>query len=214
VFEALLRKLDDQPKVTSHPRGVAFLRATKELYQLAAVGYACINLQVSRQKGRYSHCVYTDGTMSQWVGSQTIEIGDDLTMEGAEGGAGPCALIIPLRQHVTETAVLVTVRSDGDPKHDHELWRQLAALGGYFHEHVLRLNGHDTERKVLLSARELDCLKWTAEGKTAWEASVILGISERTVRFHLNAAREKLDCATTVQAVAKAVKHNVIEPRL
>ena len=39
-----------------------------------------------------------------------------------------------------------------------------------------------------MSARELDCLKWTAAGKTAWEASVILGISEQTVRFHLNTA--------------------------
>jgi hypothetical protein len=27
---------------------------------------------------------------------------------------------------------------------------------------------------------KLDCLKWTAAGKTAWEASVILGISQRT----------------------------------
>jgi LuxR family transcriptional regulator, quorum-sensing system regulator SinR len=44
-----------------------------------------------------------------------------------------------------------------------------------------------------------------------WEASVILGISERTVRFHLNAAREKLDCATTTQAVAKAITQHLID---
>ena len=50
-----------------------------------------------------------------------------------------------------------------------------------------------------------------AAGKTAWEASVILGISERTVRFHLNAAREKLDCATTTQAVAKAITQHLID---
>jgi DNA-binding CsgD family transcriptional regulator len=48
-------------------------------------------------------------------------------------------------------------------------------------------------------------------GKTAWEASVILGISERTVRSHLNAAREKLDCTTTAQAVAKAVMQHSID---
>jgi DNA-binding CsgD family transcriptional regulator len=62
-----------------------------------------------------------------------------------------------------------------------------------------------------VSARELDCLKWTAAGKTALEASIILGISERTVRFHLNAAREKLGCVTTTQAVAKAIVNQLID---
>ena len=66
-------------------------------------------------------------------------------------------------------------------------------------------------KELLISARELDCLKWTAAGKTALEASIILGISERTVRFHLNAAREKLDCVTTTQAVAKAIANQLIE---
>ena len=64
------------------------------------------------------------------------------------------------------------------------------------------------ENLHLLSAAE--AAKWIAEGKTAWEAGVILGISERTVRFHLNAAREKLDCLTTTQAVAKAVAQQLI----
>jgi DNA-binding CsgD family transcriptional regulator len=89
--------------------------------------------------------------------------------------------------------------------------RELRVLANYFHNHVLRINGHDSDDELLISARELDCLKWTAAGKTAWEASVILGISERTVRYHLNAAREKLECATTIQAVAKAVANQLID---
>jgi DNA-binding CsgD family transcriptional regulator len=91
------------------------------------------------------------------------------------------------------------------------LSREARILANYFHCHILRLNGVDSERGLLVSARELDCLKWTAAGKTAWEASVILGISERTVRFHLNAVREKLNCATTTQAVAKAIANQLIE---
>jgi DNA-binding CsgD family transcriptional regulator len=51
-----------------------------------------------------------------------------------------------------------------------------------------------------------------AAGKTAWEVRTILGISERTVRFHLNAAREKLQSTTTTQAVAKAVSQQLIVP--
>ena len=87
--------------------------------------------------------------------------------------------------------------------------RECRILANYFHGHVLRMNGYDTDQDILVSARELDCLKWTAAGKTALEASIILGISERTVRFHLNAAREKLDCVTTTQAVAKAHRKSI-----
>lgn len=92
-----------------------------------------------------------------------------------------------------------------------EITREIRILSDYLHSHVLRINGHNSDAQILVSARELDCLKWTAAGKTAWEASVILGISERTVRFHLNAAREKLDCATTTQAVAKAITQHLID---
>ena len=89
--------------------------------------------------------------------------------------------------------------------------RDLRVLMNYFHGQLLRINGVDADNEILMSARELDCLSWTAAGKTAWEASVILGISERTVRFHLNVAREKLKCTTTTQAVAKAISHQLID---
>ena len=75
-----------------------------------------------------------------------------------------------------------------------------------------RLRGRGNEKAFIVSAREIDCLKWMAAGKTAWEVSTILGISERTVRFHLNAAREKLQCTTTTQAVAKAVSQQLFVP--
>src|SRR3989338_795875 len=36
-----------------------------------------------------------------------------------------------------------------------------------------------------LTERELEILKWTKEGKSGWDISVIMGISENTVRFHI-----------------------------
>lgn len=56
-----------------------------------------------------------------------------------------------------------------------------------------------------LSPRELDCLKWAAAGKTVWETSIILGISQSTVRFFFENVRHKLDAANTTHAVAKAL---------
>ncbi len=55
-----------------------------------------------------------------------------------------------------------------------------------------------------LSRRELECLQWLAAGKTLSEAACILGISERTLRFHVNNARDRLGVATTMQAVVAA----------
>ena len=43
-----------------------------------------------------------------------------------------------------------------------------------------------------LTPRELDALRWTMEGKTAWELGTILGISERTAVLHVNNAMHKL----------------------
>lgn len=57
---------------------------------------------------------------------------------------------------------------------------------------------------------ELECLKWAASGKSIWETSVILNIAERNVRYHLDQARRKLQCATKIQAVAKAVATGLI----
>jgi DNA-binding CsgD family transcriptional regulator len=54
-----------------------------------------------------------------------------------------------------------------------------------------------------LSARESECLRWVAEGKTDFEVGKILSISPRTVRFHINNAKSKLGVTTRIQAVAK-----------
>lgn len=56
-----------------------------------------------------------------------------------------------------------------------------------------------------LTAREGECLKWTAAGKTAWEIGCILGITERTVVFHLGNGAQKLGAANKTQAVVRAV---------
>lgn len=60
--------------------------------------------------------------------------------------------------------------------------------------------------KVTLSARELECLKWTMEGKTAWEVGMILGIAERTVNQHVKAAMIAMDAGTKHLAVLKAMR--------
>lgn len=61
-----------------------------------------------------------------------------------------------------------------------------------------------------LTPRELESLRWTMEGKTAWELGTILGISERTAVMHVNNAMHKLGCANKHQAVLKALRLGLI----
>jgi DNA-binding CsgD family transcriptional regulator len=61
-----------------------------------------------------------------------------------------------------------------------------------------------------LSVRECEVLRWSAIGKTAWEISVILRISERTVNFHLQQAAAKLRVRGKCAACARAVAFGLI----
>lgn len=61
-----------------------------------------------------------------------------------------------------------------------------------------------------LTPRELESLRWTMEGKTAWELGNILGISERTAVLHVNNATHKLGCVNKHQAVLKALRMGLI----
>lgn len=60
------------------------------------------------------------------------------------------------------------------------------------------------ETEVRLTDREAAVLRWTADGKTSGEISEILGISERTVNFHINNAVEKLGTANKLAAAVRA----------
>ncbi len=61
-----------------------------------------------------------------------------------------------------------------------------------------------------LTPRELEALRWTMEGKTAWEVGAVLGISERTAVLHVNNAMHKLGCVNKHQAVLKALRLGLI----
>lgn len=57
-----------------------------------------------------------------------------------------------------------------------------------------------------LTPREREVLTWAAAGKSAWETSTILGISEATVITHLENIRRKLNVANPTQAVVAALR--------
>jgi LuxR family transcriptional regulator, quorum-sensing system regulator SolR len=55
-----------------------------------------------------------------------------------------------------------------------------------------------------LTERELEVLRWTADGKTAEDVAEILNISERTITFHLGKCVEKLQVNNKLAATVRA----------
>jgi LuxR family transcriptional regulator, activator of conjugal transfer of Ti plasmids len=92
--------------------------------------------------------------------------------------------------------------------------RVLQLMAMYFHAHIRRkLSGDRKIGGARLSSREIECLEWAAQGKSAWEIGRILGISRHTVGSYLENAKGKLGVRTIVQAAtrlaaAKKEEHN------
>lgn len=55
-----------------------------------------------------------------------------------------------------------------------------------------------------LTPREAEALLWVAEGKTAWEAGTILGITEATTNAHIASAALKLQATNRAHLVTRA----------
>jgi LuxR family transcriptional regulator, quorum-sensing system regulator BjaR1 len=68
----------------------------------------------------------------------------------------------------------------------------------------------DTPPAVKLTPRETDVLQWIAEGKSDWEISKILHVSEHLVDKMARQIRIKFGAANRTQAVAQALRHRII----
>jgi DNA-binding NarL/FixJ family response regulator len=65
---------------------------------------------------------------------------------------------------------------------------------------------------AMLNDREIEALTWVARGRTSAEIAGMIGLSKRTVDFHLDNARIKLGATTRTQAAIKAAIGRLIEP--
>ena len=85
-------------------------------------------------------------------------------------------------------------------------------LGLQLHDHVLSLGSEEQETTpyVDLSARELECLKWAAEGLTTEQIADRMAISSATVNYHFNKIVPKFDAANRHHAAIKAVRLGII----
>lgn len=61
-----------------------------------------------------------------------------------------------------------------------------------------------------LTTRQVECLTWLREGKTAHEMAIILGITVATVRFHIDRAKRILGTTTIAHTVDRATRAGLL----
>lgn len=85
----------------------------------------------------------------------------------------------------------------------------LAHLVPHLSNALIRVSGipANPARVDALSLRELEVLRWMREGKSNWEVSRILSVSEATVKFHVKNILGKLHASNRSHAVALAMEH-------
>ncbi|MDO9371249.1 MAG: LuxR C-terminal-related transcriptional regulator, partial [Gammaproteobacteria bacterium] len=88
----------------------------------------------------------------------------------------------------------------------------LTQLAPHLHLALMRTAYSVSELPALtLTAREQEVLQWMIQGKTNWETSRILGISERTVKFHVHNILAKLHSSSRGHAIAQAIDQGLAE---
>ena len=130
---------------------------------------------------------------------------------------GLCSGIsMPVHGPHGELGILSFARSDAGVRSRAETHHALAViqlLSGYLHEAVRRVYSVIEVGVEPLSVREEDCLRWASEGKTSWEISQLLDISERTVNFHFQNSIAKLKASSRQHAIVKAITSGNLRPR-
>lgn len=103
------------------------------------------------------------------------------------------------------------IRFDGarSPLNQMEM-NELGMLALYAFDSIDRMRRADMAVPNVLSARELEVLRWTAQGKTSVEIGQILSLSDHTVNAYMTNAIKKLDCVNRTQLVAKAIRLKLI----
>ena len=235
VFNELAERVE---AIATKAEGDAFLGDMRERYGLKNVAYLGVNIPGKSDDGTvYVTTTYTAEWHARYMSKDYAKIDpvvrrglmrcapldwDDAPRdskvvrvmfgEAREHGVGERGLTIPIRGAHGEIA-LFSVNVDLNPTSwstfKRQFIRDFQVISHQFHEHVLR------REKVIapdirLTQRQIEILKWVAEGKTDWETSQILGLSEHSVRYHVEGAGARLGAVNRVHTLVKAARLHLV----
>lgn len=136
--------------------------------------------------------------------AEAPELWEDARNHGLEFGVAQ-----PVRDANGAVGLITLARNSRieSPKEIQTAQMNLAWIAQFIHTAMMHFLKDQLapESAVELTIRERDVLRWTADGKTSYEISMILGVAERTVNYHINNTIIKLKASNKTHATAKAI---------
>lgn len=132
------------------------------------------------------------------AGDFGINYGYSIPISGRNGDLGLFSMVVR-----RESDLLSAIKNYG---------HLIYLLGLQLHDHVTSLGVEtlSTMDEVRLTSRELECLKWTAEGLTTEEIADRMSISSATVNYHFGKIVPKLSALNRHHATIIAVKLGLV----
>jgi DNA-binding CsgD family transcriptional regulator len=172
------------------------------------------DLAIAKRDPVLQHCK-TKSVPIIWNQSTYVNAGQGDKWEHQARYGYRCGITLALHMPEGRHFVLGVDRDQALPRDPAEVTRVVASL------QLFAVHAQEASMRILapagtatglpaLTPRELETLRWTMEGKTAWEVANVLGISERTAVLHANNAMHKLGCVNKHQAVLKALRLGLI----
>ena len=138
----------------------------------------------------------------------------EFLLDAQDHGVGANGYSIPIIDKSRRALLSLNARKSGDGwsatvAQYRDEWLELAFL--VHHKAIFELYGeHDPVPQ--LSARELECLHWSALGKDSVDIAVILKLSEHTTRAYIKSARHKLGGGSITYTIARAMQLRLVHP--
>lgn len=168
--------------------------------------YFALDPVVTRAKRTMRPIVWSHAEKGQYEPKERLFL-DEAKAFGIASG-----ITVPIKGGFGRTAMLALAsdRTDANRIGVRDVAYAATAVA-YVHLSLLRLS---TKALVAidaaLSPREITCMVWASMGKTKGETAKMLGITEKTVRFYLERAREKLGAANIAHAVRIAMERDLL----
>jgi LuxR family transcriptional regulator, quorum-sensing system regulator BjaR1 len=192
----------DVPEITNNTKPIFLLNGWPSAW---AEHYQCHNYYkddpvAARCRRSVDPFEWSEATYDSEKHPRAAEVMDAGRQFGLRDG-----FVVPVDRH-TGTMSGVTMAGER-PDFEPRAKRAMHLIGLYAHAKAISLLGReDISRPASdLTQGEREVLTWTAVGKSSWEISVILNMSEAGVVWRLKQAMAKLGASNKTQAVVNAI---------
>ena len=152
--------------------------------------------------GELPDCIQERGSLHSELVSYSSYGHKAKLFKTCDGEAANCLIVLPVQSRGTSHGTIVfevMPEHMGEDKLSRLEWFW-SILAPYLFAKAL---GFSNAFSTRFTNRESECITWASEGKTSWEISRILNISESTVNFHLSNFVKKSQSVNRQQAIAK-----------